>query len=87
MFSCDLSEVGPFGEPTPDHAVVVLVAPFFPGGVAMAVIDVKPLAAVDGAAQLFILHELAAVVCGDALEDLPEVRQLPLQAVEYLPDR
>lgn len=82
LFFCDPGEIGALGIPAPDHAVMVFVGALLPGGVAVAVVDLKPAAAADGAAQLLIPEKFRAVVRGDALELLFEIRQRFLQPVE-----
>ena len=39
----DLREVGPFREPSADHAVMYFVGPLLPCGVAVAVVDLASL--------------------------------------------
>lgn len=42
-----LGKIRPFGEESAYHAIVVLVGPFFPGSVAVAVVDLKARPAKD----------------------------------------
>ena len=66
---------------------MVLIASFLPRRIAMAVVDLKSCPAPDASDQLLILQELAAVVCGDAAELLPELRRSALQPVNGPADR
>lgn len=77
-----LGEVRPLGKETPYHAVVVLYAALLPRRITVAIPHLKPAAAVDAPAEFVILQKLAAVVRGQGLEALGEVRQLLFQLIE-----
>lgn len=82
-----LVEIRTLGKESSDHAVMILVASFFPCRIAVTVVDMKPCSAPDAPDQLLILQKFAAVVCGDAAELLPELRRPALQPVDGPADR
>ena len=61
-------------------------APLLPGGVAVAVVNHKLPAAVDGLGRLLVLQKLRPVVCSDSFESFPEIRLGALQRVKDFPD-
>lgn len=75
------------GKESPDHAVMIFVAPFLPCRIAMAVVNMKPCSTSDAPDQLLILQELTPIVRGDAAELLPKLRRPALQPVNGPADR
>ena len=71
-----------FLEPATNHAVSILVAAALTAGEWMAVVAVCPAAASWGMLQTLTVGELYAVVHGDALENMPEVRAA-LQVIQH----
>lgn len=86
LFRAHLREVGSLRVLSPNHNIVVLVASTLPGGIWVAEVHRRPAdGLIDGAPlHLFRRRELAPVVYGDALEDLPELHRahLPLQGIQ-----
>lgn len=58
LFFCNAGKIGPLGIPPPDYAVVILVGPLLPGGVAVTIVNVEPVSAMDGGPQFLVPQEL-----------------------------
>ena len=63
----DLRKVRPFRKPAPNHPVMYFIAPFFPGGVGITVIDGESLPAQHGLDQQVMFQELRPVIRGDGV--------------------
>lgn len=63
----NLRKVGPIRKPAPYHPVMYFIAPFFPGGVGITVIDGESLPAQHGLDQQVMFQELRPVIRGDGV--------------------
>lgn len=89
FFLRNLAKIGPFGEESPEHPIIVFVAAFLPGRIAVAIVYLKPFPSENGCLQLLKLHKFRTVIRRNALELLPKpfFSELPLKPVKYSPDR
>lgn len=80
----NLGEVCPLGKKPSHQPVVVLIGSLLPGGIRMAVVDLKPFPAIDRPGKQIIFQKLRPVVRGDAPKRFPKpaFAQPPLQPVK-----